>query len=201
MKLLRWLIFFLLKLVWHFLIETDELNSFMYQSVGHELIEAYGACMELPLYRRGITGSAKNQEYDYKETLDDEVEDLYCLLKSIKKEIPSVEAVSSGAILSNYQRLRVENVCSRLGLVSLAFLWNSDQKILLDSMISSNLNAILIKVAVMGLKRSHLGKSIQEMRDYLFEAEQKYGINVCGEGGEFETITLDCPLFKKKIIM
>ena len=23
-----------------------------------------------------------------------------------------------------------------------------------------------------------------------------YGINVCGEGGEYETLTLDCPLFK-----
>lgn len=23
-----------------------------------------------------------------------------------------------------------------------------------------------------------------------------YGINVCGEGGEYETMTLDCPLFR-----
>ena len=29
----------------------------------------------------------------------------------------------------------------------------------------------------------------------------QYGINVCGEGGEYETFTIDCPLFKKKIIM
>lgn len=24
---------------------------------------------------------------------------------------------------------------------------------------------------------------------------RKYGSNVCGEGGEYETLTLDCPLF------
>lgn len=24
---------------------------------------------------------------------------------------------------------------------------------------------------------------------------RRYGINVCGEGGEYETLTLDCPLF------
>jgi len=29
----------------------------------------------------------------------------------------------------------------------------------------------------------------------------RYGSNVCGEGGEYETFTLDCPLFKKKIII
>jgi diphthine-ammonia ligase len=30
---------------------------------------------------------------------------------------------------------------------------------------------------------------------------EKYGVNVCGEGGEYETFTLDCPLFKKRIVM
>jgi diphthine-ammonia ligase len=28
---------------------------------------------------------------------------------------------------------------------------------------------------------------------------EEFGFNVCGEGGEYETVTLDCPLFKKKI--
>lgn len=28
-----------------------------------------------------------------------------------------------------------------------------------------------------------------------------FGLNVCGEGGEYETLTLDCPLFKKAIVM
>jgi len=29
----------------------------------------------------------------------------------------------------------------------------------------------------------------------------KYGSNVCGEGGEYETFTLDCPLFKQRIVI
>ncbi len=28
---------------------------------------------------------------------------------------------------------------------------------------------------------------------------RRYGVNVCGEGGEYETFTLDCPLYKKRI--
>lgn len=35
---------------------------------------------------------------------------------------------------------------------------------------------------------------------FLFQ-NGRYGINVCGEGGEYETFTLNCPLFEKKIIM
>lgn len=43
-------------------------------------------------------------------TEKDEVEDLYALLSRVKHEMPEVQAVASGAILSTYQRLRVENV-------------------------------------------------------------------------------------------
>ena len=40
--------------------------------------------------------------------------------------------------------------CTRLGLVSLAYLWKRDQKELLQEMIESKVHAVLIKVAAMG---------------------------------------------------
>lgn len=45
----------------------------------------------------------------YEPTDNDEVEDLYELLKEIK-ENENVSGVACGAILSDYQRVRVENV-------------------------------------------------------------------------------------------
>ncbi|XP_039160725.1 uncharacterized protein LOC108956159 isoform X1 [Eucalyptus grandis] len=57
---------------------------------------------------------------------------MYELLKEVKQKIPSIEAVSSRAITSDYQRLLVESVCSWLGLVSLAYLWKQDQSMLLQ---------------------------------------------------------------------
>lgn len=71
-------------------------------------------------------------------TPDDEVEDMFVLLSEVKRQIPSITAVSSGAIASDYQRLRVESICSRLGLVSLAFLWKQDQTLLLQEMVSQS---------------------------------------------------------------
>ena len=46
----------------------------------------------------------------YWATEDDEVEDLYLLLAYAKSKFPELEAVSSGAIASDYQRIRVEHV-------------------------------------------------------------------------------------------
>ena len=60
--------------------------------------------------------------------------------------MPSVEAVCSGAILSNYQRYRVEDVCARLGLASLSYLWQRQQDELLQEMATAGVHAVLVKV-------------------------------------------------------
>ncbi|XP_065852983.1 diphthine--ammonia ligase [Euphorbia lathyris] len=175
---------------------VDELDSYMYQTVGHKIIVSYAECMGVPLFRRRIQGSSRNQKLNYRTTPGDEVEDMFILLNEVKRQIPSIAAVSSGAIASDYQRLRVESVCSRLGLVSLAYLWRQDQSMLLQEMITNRILAITVKVAAMGLDPAkHLGKGIASLESYLHKLKELYGINVCGEGGEYETLTLDCPLF------
>ncbi|KAF3452359.1 hypothetical protein FNV43_RR02792 [Rhamnella rubrinervis] len=181
---------------------VDELDSYMYQTVGHQIIVSYAECMGVPLFRRRIQGSTRHQKLSYSTTPGDEVEDMFILLNEVKRQIPSVTAVSSGAIASDYQRLRVESVCSRLGLVSLAYLWKQDQSLLLQEMITNGIVAITVKVAAMGLDPvKHLGKELAFLQPYLHKLNELYGINVCGEGGEYETLTLDCPLFVNAKIM
>ncbi|KAL1455280.1 hypothetical protein WDU94_009385 [Cyamophila willieti] len=177
----------------------EEIDSYMYQSVGYEGIDLYSEAMNLPLYRRSTKGKALNQDKFYVPTSEDEVEDLYELLKQVKDEL-NIEAVAVGAVLSDYQRVRVENVCSRLGIIALAYLWRRDQEELLQEMIDSNIKAIVVKVAALGLHpHKHLGLTIAEIKSHLVRMKEKYGLNICGEGGEYETFTLDCPLFTKSI--
>ncbi|KAJ8908715.1 hypothetical protein NDN08_005420 [Rhodosorus marinus] len=181
---------------------VDEADSYMYQTVGHEVIEAYSECLGVPLVRLETKAKLANSDLAYEPTPGDEVEDLCQLLSIVKSQYPEIQAVSSGAVLSNYQRLRVENVCSRLGLTSLAYLWKRDQRALLREMIDQQVDAILIKVAAIGLHpKKHLKQSIKAMEPYLILLEEKYGVSVCGEGGEFETLVLDCPMFKRRIVI
>lgn len=63
------------------------------------------------------------------------------------------------------------------------------------------MDSIIIKTCTIGLGSEDLGKSITELQPKLFQLEEKFKINVCGEGGEFETLTLNCPIYKKKIVM
>lgn len=88
-------------------------------------------------------------------------------------------------------------------------------------MIDSGIEAIVVKVASIGLQpRKHLGRTIADLQMDFMQLvslkpaiympqhlsnsamqKEKYQLNVCGEGGEYETLTLDCPLFKKRIVM
>ncbi|KAI8868486.1 hypothetical protein GQ42DRAFT_164092 [Ramicandelaber brevisporus] len=182
--------------------EGGETDSYLFQTVGHDAIECIAECLDLPLYRRFIHGTAVDQSLEYQGvTANDETEDLYVLLKEVIDNHPDVEGVSVGAIFSSYQGNRVQNVCDRLGLKMLPYLWQRDQKELLKEMIDAGVDAILIKVAAFGLHPDkHLGKTIKEMYPLLVELSDKYGVHVCGEGGEYESLVLDCPLYKKKRI-
>lgn len=88
----------------------NEIDSYMYQSVGYEAIGLIAEAMELPLFRRATKGIAKQKGKLYVPSEDDEVEDLYELLMNVLDEFEMINAVSVGAILSDYQRVRVENV-------------------------------------------------------------------------------------------
>lgn len=83
----------------------------------------------------------------------------------------------------------------------MAYLWRRNQEELLDEMIKCEVDAIVIKVASLGLESKHLGRSLSLLQPHLIAMHEKYGLNVCGEGGEYETLTLDCPLFKSRIVV
>ena len=71
---------------------------------------------------------------------------------------------------------------------------------MLQEMIDSEMDAKIVKTCSMGLKEAHLGKSIAELQANFREFKNQFGFNVCGEGGEYESAVLDCPLFKNKRI-
>ncbi|KAG6361973.1 hypothetical protein INS49_010202 [Diaporthe citri] len=203
--------------------EETDLNSFMYQTVGHQVIPLYSIATGIPLYRQPIVGGAVQSGRDYSTastTTDDEVESMLQLLERVKAAHPEANAVSAGAILSTYQRTRVESVATRLGLTPLAYLWkyptlppppaaaavgSVDEAQLLYDMGSAGLDARIIKVASGALNENFLWENVGSAKGTmrLKVAASRFGGEgaVLGEGGEFETLVVDGPsrLFKKRI--
>ncbi len=72
----------------------EELDSYLYQTVGQDAIELVARALDVPLYRRVIRGSAVEQGAEYGGRSSkggvhgDETEDLYELLASVKVRYP-----------------------------------------------------------------------------------------------------------------
>lgn len=126
---------------------------------------------------------------------EEEVKDLEISLKSL-----GVKGVVCGAIASEYQRSRVEQVCKELKLELLSPLWGRDQLELVKEMVKEGFKIIITSVSAEGFDESWLGREIDDKCiEDLIELNKKYKINVAGEGGEFETLVLDCPLYSRSI--
>jgi diphthine-ammonia ligase len=182
---------------------SDELDSYMYQTIGHTVLPLYAQCLNLPLYRRPITGGSVNMSLDYEVTAGegDETEDLTLLLQSIRKAHPNIVAVTSGAILSTYQRTRIESVCARLGLTSLAYLWQMSQEGVLEQLGTLGFDARIVKVAALGLDESWLWSNVADPKVVakLARLKERWGINPAGEGGEYETLVVSAPGWRGRI--
>jgi diphthine-ammonia ligase len=194
---------------------SEDIDSFMYQTVGHAVIPLYAEALGIPLFREEITGSAVDtgREYSLGENGDDETEDLVPLLERVIEAVPGANAVCSGAILSTYQRTRVEAIATRLGLTPLSYLWQYmylppyRQTSLLDDMRAVGQDSRIIKVASGGLDSSFLWQNVADQHTVsrMRKRMQLYGGSeggaVIGEGGEFETLALTGPepLWKKSI--
>lgn len=198
----------------------EDTDSFMYQTIGHAVIPLYEKALGLPLYRQEIAGSAVNQSKSYGPTPNeaekaDETESLVPLLRKVMAAHPEVNAVSTGAILSDYQRTRVESVALRLGLTPLSYLWQyphlppGTQTSLLEDMAAVGQDARIIKVASGGMDDSFLWQNVADARtkNRLVKASQRFGTYgdgaALGEGGEYETLAIagPAPLWKARIVV
>ena len=58
----------------------------------------------------------------------------------------------------------------------------------------------MVRVAADGLSKEWLGRKLGEKEiDELIKISRKYGINPAGEGGEYESLVLFGPRYKKRI--
>jgi diphthine-ammonia ligase len=115
-------------------------------------------------------------------------------LSSLKAEY-SLEFAVFGDIDLQPHRDWEEKVCTNAGLTAVLPLWQQNRKALVMEMLKSGIETIIISCnEVMGER--FIGSTITpELVDEL----ESMGIDACGENGEYHTLVLNCPLFKKSL--
>jgi len=169
-------------------IKSSNKDSFMFHTPGIEMAEMQSKAIGIPLIEQKTKGEKEKELVDLKKALE-----------KAKKEY-KIDGIITGALFSNYQRERIEKIADSLGLKIFSPLWHIDQETLLREIIGNGFKFMITKIAADGLDKSWLGKEITENDiDRLVEINKKIGFNIAGEGGEYESLMTDGPIFNKKI--
>ncbi len=121
---------------------------------------------------------------------------------SIAMEQYGIEGVVTGALLSVYQASRVQRICRNLGLWCFNPLWYTDPEAYMEQLLCTGFRAIITGVFAAPFSCDWLGRTIDRAAIHdLQQYVRSDRITLTGEGGEYETLVLDAPLFNKKIVI
>lgn len=119
---------------------------------------------------------------------------------SIVKDEFGIEGIVHGGISSKFQKRNFEKVCSDLHLTVYTPLWHLDPGKYLHNLIDKKFKIIIVSVSALGLGKEWLGTTLNhENVNRLEFLSTKYGFNLNFEGGEGETLVVDCPIYKKEL--
>jgi len=161
-------------------------DSWMYHSVNIHLTKLLAESMSIAYLSASTQGLKETELATLKE-----------LLSPL-----SIDGVISGAIASEYQRTRIEQVCDELQIKSFTPLWHKDQGLLLKDQIRAGFTILITGVFAEGFNKGWLGRSItSSVYEEIIKLHDRYHINIAGEGGEYETLVTNGPLFQKELII
>ncbi len=167
---------------------SENKESYMFHTPSISQVKSQAEAINLPL----ITTKTKGIK-------EEELGDLIDIIKKAKDKY-QFDTLVTGALHSDYQASRIQKICDKLKLKCFNPLWHKDEIEYLHELIDANFKIMIVGVFAFPLDQSWLGRIIDN--NFINEVSQlkvKYKIHAAGEGGEFETFVLNCPLFKHEL--
>lgn len=169
-------------------VKSSNPDSYMFHTPNIHLVELQAEAIGLPLVVQETAGEKEK-----------ELADLEKAITRAKKDY-GIEGVVTGALYSKYQSDRIEKICEKLNLEVFSPLWHMDQEEEMRQLVKEGFEVVMSSIAAEGLDKNWLGRKLtMKDIDRLAALHKKIGFHVAGEGGEFESLVLDGPMFKKKI--
>lgn len=169
---------------------SEDQASFMYQTAGVELTELASQAIGIPQVKVWTTGEKEK-----------EVADLHDVVHRLADD-ELLDGLISGALRSEYQRSRVDGICKDIGIESLSPVWHKDPEVHLRTVIENGFDILFVAVSAEGLGEEWIGRrlDLDAVAD-LKEVQTRSNINIDGEGGEFETMVLDAPHYRQRVVV
>lgn len=174
-------------------------DSYMYHVPTTDLTRLAAESIGLPLSEVSIGDLGAEEATNAGAQGDAEIEPLEDELRTLS-ETHDLGGVVAGAIESEFQATRLREVCDRLGIELHTPLWHEDPRELLTGMLDAGFEIMVVQVAAAGLDDAWLGRTLDaEAVNELQALQDRHGVHLLGEGGEYETLVVDGPHMDRRI--
>jgi uncharacterized protein (TIGR00290 family) len=146
-----------------------------------ELIKLQADLIGIPLVQKEVTSDMAEYEKEF---------------KSAVSEFKNIQSMVFGDVYLDEHKEWVDRVCSDLGIIPVEPLWNESPLNILDEFINLGFKAVVVSCQADKFDKNFVGRYID--RKMIDELKTK-NICLCGENGEFHTLVVDGPIFKRKI--
>lgn len=161
-------------------------DAYLFHTPNLGLVEAVAECLDVRL----VSAAARSDP-------DAEVADLEQALARARDEF-RLDGIVTGALASEYQRTRIDRIGHRLGLHTFAPLWHKDPLEYMAGLLAGGYDIRFSRVAADGLDASWAGARLDPDRLARLAALR---LHLAGEGGEYETVVLDAPHYRHRIVV
>ncbi|MFH1478460.1 MAG: diphthine--ammonia ligase [Candidatus Omnitrophota bacterium] len=154
-----------------------------FHGIEKDLLRLQAELVGIPLIQKEVTDDMKEYEREFKEAVSELRE------KGLKKMV-------FGDIYLDEHKDWVERVCNDADVTPMEPLWNVSASDIIEEFIETGFKAIVVSCQADKFGKDFVGRLVD--RDLLKELKSK-NICPCGENGEFHTIVIDGPIFKRNI--
>jgi len=160
---------------------SKESKRCCFHGIEAKLINLQAELIGIPLIQKEVTADMQEYEKEFKAAVS---------------QIKDINAMVFGDIYLDEHREWVDRVCGDLGITPIEPLWNIPPAEIIEEFINLGFKAVVVSCQADKFDRSFVGRYMD--KDLLNELKIR-NICPCGENGEFHTLVVDGPIFKKRI--
>ena len=160
---------------------SQEFKRVSFHGTESRLIQLQSQSLGIPLLQRETTWNGYEQEFR----------------EAVRSLLPhGIKGMVFGDIYLQEHKDWVERVCGDLGIEAIEPLWDKSSEKVFTDFIDAGFEAIIVSAKAELIDEDWIGQRVD--RNFMEYLKAK-NIDLCGENGEYHTLVVDGPLFKRRI--
>jgi uncharacterized protein (TIGR00290 family) len=160
---------------------SQEFKRVSFHGTEARLIQLQSQAIGIPLLQKLTTWESYEQEFK----------------EAVRSLLPKgIKGMVFGDIYLDEHREWVERVCGELGIEAIEPLWNKDTEEVFTGFVDAGFEAIIVSTSDELIDKGWVGQRLD--RKFLSYLKTR-NVDLCGENGEYHTLVVNGPLFKRRI--